>query len=216
MVLDDPILGRMIRTWARGRRVAVLRRGNYREKGGEWAGKVEGSPVSRFLGSGARRSDRRLQIDGDPKLRAAPMVNGRRSFDCRRLSRGGAWPRVGEDGGAHQKPILGVDLGGEGPEKQIDAKGVELGRRSHGGRRWRADSGRGKLERGLGWCGGGGGAHQEPILGVDLGGEGPKKRIDAKGWSSGDAPMTAGDGGPILAGKARARPGEVQGRWRTR
>jgi len=31
-------------------------------------------------------------------------------------------------------------LGGEGPEKQIDAKGVELGRRSHGGRRWRADS----------------------------------------------------------------------------
>ena len=62
----------------------------------------------------------------------------------------------------------------------------------------------------------GGGAHQEPILGVDLGGEGPKKRIDTKGWSSGDTPMAAGDGGLIPAGKARARLGEVRGRWRTR
>ena len=45
-------------------------------------------------------------------------------------------------------------MGGEGPEKQIDAKGVELGRRSHGGRRCWADFGRGKLKRGLGRCGG--------------------------------------------------------------
>ena len=125
---------------------------------GKRVGKVEGSPGYRFLGSGARRNNRREQIDGGLELRAAPMVNGRRSFNCRRLSRGGAWPGVGEDGGAHQEPILGVDLGGEGPEKQIDRKG----------------------------------------------------------WSSGDAPMAAGDGGPIPAGKARVRLGEVRGRWRTR
>ena len=33
----------------------------------------------------------------------------------------------------------------------------------------------------------GGGTHQEPILGVDLGGEGPEKWIDAKGWSLSDS-----------------------------
>ena len=71
---------------------------------GKGAGKVEGSPGSRFLGSGARRSDRRVQIDGGLKLRATPMVNGRRSFDCHRLGRGGAWPGVGEDGGGGGKP----------------------------------------------------------------------------------------------------------------
>ena len=75
-VPDDPALGQMIRTWARGPRVAVLRRGNHGKKGGEWAGKVEELTKNLFLG---------------------------------------------------------VDLGGEGPEKWIDAKGWSLSD-SNGGR----------------------------------------------------------------------------------
>ena len=35
-----------------------------------------------------------------------------------------------------------------------------------------------------------------------MSGGGPKERIDAKGRSSGDTPMAAGDGGPIPAGKS--------------
>ena len=35
-----------------------------------------------------------------------------------------------------------------------------------------------------------------------MSGGGPKEWIDAKGRSSGDAPMAAGDGGPIPAGKS--------------
>ena len=37
-----------------------------------------------------------------------------------------------------------------------------------------------------------------------------RSRSTRKGWSSGDAPMAAGDGGPIPAGKARAMLGEVR------
>ena len=71
-------------------------------------------------------------------------------------------------------------------------------------------------EKRRGRSGEGGGAHHESLCAVDLSGGGPKERIDVKGWSSGDAPMAAGDGGPIPAGKTRARLGEVRGRWRTR
>ena len=58
--------------------------------------------------------------------------------------------------------------------------------------------------RGEAWLGVGkdGGAHHESLCAVDLSGEGPKERIDAKGRSSGDAPMAGGDGGPIPAGKS--------------
>ena len=47
-----------------------------------------------------------------------------------------------------------------------------------------------------------GGAHHESRCAIDLSGGGPKEQIDAKGRSSGDAPMAAGDGGPIPAGKS--------------
>ena len=43
----------------------------------EKAGKVEGSPGSRFLGSGARESDRRSGSTRRGRARAAPMVVGR-------------------------------------------------------------------------------------------------------------------------------------------
>ena len=108
------------------------------------------------------------------------------------------------------------------PKKSVEPDDPVLGRiiRTWVGRRHACDVGRRSgeeaSEKGWGRSGEGGGAHQELILGVDLGGEGPKKRINAKGWSSGDAPMAAGDGGLIPAGKARARLGEVRGRWRTR
>ena len=108
------------------------------------------------------------------------------------------------------------------PKKSVESDDPVLGQiirtwveRRHACGVWRR-SGEEASEKGQGKSGEGGGAHQEPILGVDLGGEAPKKRIDAKGWSSGDAPMAGGDGGPIPAGKARARFGEVRGRWRTR
>ena len=84
-----------------------------------------------------------------------------------------------------------------------------VGRRSVDSRRF----GRGEAWPGVGKDGG---AHHEYLFAVDLSGGGPKERIDVKGWSSGDAPMAAGDGGPIPAGKDRARLGEVRGRWRTR
>ena len=44
-----------------------------------------------------------------------------------------------------------------------------------------------------------------------MGGEGPKKRIDAKGWSSGDAPMAAGDGGLIPVGEDSSEAWEGAG-----
>jgi len=94
------------------------------------------------------------------------------------------------------------------PKKSVESDDPVLGRiirtlveRRHACGVWRR-SGEEASEKGRGRSGEGGGAHQEPILGVDLGGEGPKKRIDAKGWISGDAPMAAGDGGPIPAGKS--------------
>ena len=45
-------------------------------------------------------------------------------------------------------------------------------------------------------------AHHESVCVVDLSGGGPKEGIDAKGRSSGNTPMAAGDGGPIPAGKS--------------
>ena len=58
--------------------------------------------------------------------------------------------------------------------------------------------------RGEAWLGVGkdGGAHHESLCAVDLSGGGPKEGIDAKGRSSGNTPMAAGDGGPIPAGKS--------------
>ena len=61
-----------------------------------------------------------------------------------------------------------------------------------------------RFGRGEAWPGVGkdGGAHHESLCAIDLSGGGPKERIDAKGRSSGDAPMAAGDGGPIPVGKS--------------
>ena len=73
---DDPVLGRIIRTWVGRRHACGMWRRSGKEASGKRAGKVEGSPGNRFLGSGARRNGRREQIDGGPKLRAPPMVNG--------------------------------------------------------------------------------------------------------------------------------------------
>ena len=61
-----------------------------------------------------------------------------------------------------------------------------------------------RFSRGEAWPGvwKDGGAHHESLCTVDLSEGRPKERIDAKGRSSGDAPMAAGDGGPIPAGKS--------------
>ena len=50
------------------------------------------------------------------------MVNGRRSCDCRRLGRGGAWPGVGEDGGGGGKLLC-----------TMNQSRATVGRRSMGG-----------------------------------------------------------------------------------
>ena len=50
-----------------------------------------------------------------------------------------------------------------------------------------------------------GGSKHESRCAVDLSGGGPKEWIDAKGRSSGDAPMAASDGGPIPAGKSSSK-----------
>ena len=55
---DDPDLSARGGVWQR----------SGEETMGKKAGKVEGSLGSRFLGSGARRNDRREQIDGGLKL----------------------------------------------------------------------------------------------------------------------------------------------------
>ena len=106
------------------------------------------------------------------------------------------------------------------PKKSVESDDPVLGRiirtwveRRHACGVWRR-SGEEASEKGWGRSREGGGAHQEPILGVDLGGEAPKKRIDAKGWSLSDS-----KGG--RPGKGRfplIRPGMISagvwGRWR--
>jgi len=62
--------------------------------------------------------------------------------------------------------------------------------------------------KGRGKGGEDGGTHHEPICAVDLGGGGPRKRIDEKGRSSDGAPMEVDGGGPIPAGKSS---GEAHG-----
>ena len=64
-----------------------------------------------------------------------------------------------------------------------------------------------RFGRGEAWPGVGkdGGAHHESVCVVDLSGGGPKERIDAKGRSSGNTPMVAGDGGPIPVGKSSSK-----------